>query len=157
MLRRIENFVCNNPRCFDRNLSTGHLTASAWVLDENRAHALLLHHGKLNIWVQPGGHVENDTDMLSAAWREAREESGLHEIRPVSNCIFDVDVHEIPARRKEPAHFHYDLRFLFTADRNAKLILTAESKSLAWIPIERISEITQHESVLRMVRKTVRS
>jgi ADP-ribose pyrophosphatase YjhB (NUDIX family) len=94
-------------------------------------------------------------DMLSAAWREAREESGLINVRPVLDHIFDVDVHEIPANLKEPAHLHFDIRFLFEADRKATLAVTAESKSLRWIALDEITEITREESVLRMVRKTV--
>src|SRR4029453_2062147 len=90
----------------------------------------------------------------SAAWREAREESGLINVRPVLDHIFDVDVHEIPADTREPAHLHYDIRFLFEADREAPLVCAAESKSLRWIALDEITEITREEAVLRMARKT---
>jgi ADP-ribose pyrophosphatase YjhB (NUDIX family) len=156
MLERITDFVIDREDCTDRNLKIGHLTGSAWVVDRNRSHALLTHHAKLDIWVQLGGHVENDPDMLGAAWREAREESGLIDVRPVSDRVFDVDVHEIPATPKEPAHFHFDIRYLFEADRGAALGVTAESKSLRWVALEKITELTQEESILRMVRKTMR-
>src|SRR5262245_22256864 len=96
-----------------------------------------------------------DFVMLSAAWREAREESGLINVRPVLDHIFDVDVHEIPANPREPAHLNYDIRFLFEADREAALAGAAESKSLRRIALDEITEITREESVLRMVRKTV--
>jgi len=154
MLERIMDFVRDNETCFDRNLKAGHLTGSAWIVDRNRTHALLTHHARLGAWLQLGGHVEDDPDMLSAAWREAREESGLINVRPVLDHIFDVDVHEIPANPKEPAHLHYDIRFLFEADREAPLAITAESKSLRWIALDEITEITREESVLRMARKT---
>lgn len=155
MLKKITDFVSGSESCFDRNLKVGHLTSSAWIIDQDRSHALLTHHAKIGAWVQLGGHVEDDPDMLSAAWREAREESGLINVRPISDHIFDVDVHNIPETPKEPAHLHYDIRFLFEADRNAELTITAESKSLQWIALDKISEITLEESVLRMVRKTV--
>lgn len=135
----------------------GHLTGSAWIVDQERTHTLLTHHAKLGIWVQLGGHVEDDPDMLSAAWREAREESGLQDTIPINSQIFDVDVHEIPATSKEPAHFHYDIRYQFEADRSAVLRVTAESKSLRWIALDNITEVTQEESILRMVRKTQNS
>ena len=154
MLKQITDFVIGAENCFDRNLRDGHLTGSAWIIDHDRSHALMTHHAKIGAWVQLGGHVEDDPDMLSAAWREAREESGLINARPISDHIFDVDVHEIPETPKEPAHLHYDIRFLFEADRNAELTITAESKSLQWIALGEISKITREESVLRMVRKT---
>src|SRR5687767_4601367 len=95
MLKQITDFVSGAERCFDRNLRGGHLTGSAWVIDRDRSHALLTHHARIGAWVQLGGHVEDDPDMLSAAWREAREESGLINVRPISDHIFDVDIHVI--------------------------------------------------------------
>ncbi|MBS1810220.1 MAG: NUDIX hydrolase [Acidobacteria bacterium] len=153
MLERIVAFVREYENFYSRDLLVGHLTGSAWIVDETFSHALLLHHGKLNKWLQPGGHIEDDADMLSAALREAREETGVN-VHPHSKVIFDVDIHEIPARPNEPAHFHYDVRFLLIADRIAPLIVTSESKDLAWVALEEIETLTQEESVLRMVRKT---
>lgn len=155
MLERIIAFVREHENFSSRELLIGHLTGSAWIVDESFSHALLLHHGKLNKWLQPGGHIEDDADMLSAALREAREETGV-AVRPHSPAIFDVDIHKIPVRPNEPAHFHYDVRFLLIADRTAPLIVTSESKDLAWIALSEIETLTQEESVLRMVRKTER-
>jgi len=157
MLERIKQFVRQYDNFHSRAQLAGHLTGSAWILDEERTHALLTHHGKFNCWVQLGGHVEDDIDMLSASLREAREESGLEEVRPLSDQIFDVDVHTIPANSKEPAHFHYDIRFLLTADRSMPFVVSSESKALAWVELEKIAELTLEESVLRMVRKTIPS
>lgn len=154
MLEQIKDFVLRYDNFYSRAQTAGHLTGSAWVLSEDFAHALLTHHGKFDCWVQLGGHVEDDADMLGAALREAREESGLDDVRPLSEQIFDVDVHAIPANLKEPAHFHYDIRFLFTADRTAPFVVSGESKALAWVELEKIAELTSEESVLRMVRKT---
>ena len=155
MLENIKAFVRRYDDFHSRQQLAGHLTGSAWVVSEDRTHALLTYHGKFDCWVQLGGHVEDDADMLSAALREAHEESGLVKVTPLSEQIFDVDVHAIPANPKEPAHFHYDIRFLFAADRSVPLIVSSESKDLAWVEIEKIAELTGEESVLRMVRKTL--
>lgn len=155
MLADIKQFVRSYDNFHSRQQLAGHLTGSAWVICEDHSHALLTHHGKFDCWVQLGGHVEDDADMLSAAWREACEESGLQNVQPLSDQIFDVDVHAIPANPKEPAHFHYDIRFLFAADRTVPLVVSSESKDLAWVEIEKIAELTTEESVLRMVRKTL--
>ncbi len=154
MRRAIESFVFEHDRFYDRALTIGHLTGSAWILDREHSHAVLTHHRKLNLWVQLGGHVENDADMFRAAWREAREESGLMEVIPIFEQIFDVDIHEIPERRDEPKHFHYDIRFVFSADRHSPLTISDESKNLAWVALDQIPERTQEESILRMIRKT---
>lgn len=126
--------------CSRRNRA-GHLTASAFVLSPDRARALLIHHARLGQWFQPGGHVEDgDPDLLAAATREALEETGLAAVRPEGDGIFDVDVHPIPDHpgKGEPAHRHYDIRFLFVADDEA-VAISAESTAFAWVPLGEIA------------------
>ena len=154
MAAALRQFVETHPDCFERSLQIGHITGSAWIVDRDRSCALLTHHRKLNKWLQLGGHADGDPDILQVALREAREESGLRDIRAVSEDIFDVDIHVIPARGGEPEHRHYDVRFLLEADRNAPLTASLESRSLAWIPLERIAGLNAEESMARMVAKT---
>lgn len=153
MRLRIIEFVENYPDCFERVLTIGHITGSAMIVNPAHTHTLLTHHHKLEKWLQLGGHSDGDPDTLRVALREAEEESGLKGIVAVSEKIFDVDVHAIPARKGEPEHFHFDVRFLFEADETQPLCVSSESKDLAWIPLVRIAEYTTEESVLRMVRK----
>lgn len=154
MLTRLRHFVDSHSDCFERSLQIGHVTGSAWILSFDRTHTLLTHHGKLDKWLQLGGHADGDRDVLRVALREAEEESGLSLIRPLSEAIFDVDIHLIPARRTEPEHYHYDVRFLLEADRHEPLKITSESKDLQWVPLDEVEHLTAEESVLRMVRKT---
>lgn len=152
----LECFVQANPRCFERSLDIGHITGSAWIVDLDKTHVLLTHHRKLDRWLQLGGHADGDPDILNVAWREAREESGLAHVSPVSENIYDLDVHAIPASSKELAHFHYDVRFLFTADRHVPLVISSESKDLAWVPVVDIEKYSVDDSIMRMVRKMQR-
>jgi len=153
MRQRIIAFAQAHPDCFDRTLLAGHITGSAMVVDAARTQTLLTHHLKLGKWLQLGGHSDGDPDTLAVAEREAREESGLRSVRRVSDEVFDVDVHEIPARKDEPLHYHYDVRFLFEADPDEPLTLSSESKELRWVPLSAVGSLTREESVLRMVRK----
>lgn len=155
MRRRLREFVAANERCFERSLLSGHVTGSAWIVDRDRSHALLTHHRKLGKWLQLGGHADGDSDILRVALREAEEESGLSSLRVASDSIFDVDIHEIPARKQELLHYHYDVRFLFEADRDEPLRISNESKDLQWVALGEITKLTREESVLRMVRKTL--
>lgn len=156
MRARIIAFVRRREDCFERSLLEGHITGSAMIVDRSRTRTLMTHHHKLEKWLQLGGHSDGDPDTLAVALREAEEESGLTNIVPVSAEIFDVDVHTIPARKQEPEHFHYDIRFLFEADPDAPLTITSESKDLAWVPLAEIGTYTTEESMLRMVRKLLR-
>ena len=154
MLDEIIQFVSEHSDCFERRLQCGHITGSAWIIDLNRSHALLTHHRKLDRWLQLGGHSDGDSNTLNVALREGQEESGLKALCPVSEAIFDVDVHLIPARKDEPDHYHYDIRFLLKADRNHPLIISDESNKLAWVALDEIEKLADDESILRMLDKT---
>lgn len=147
-------FVETHPDCAERSLQIGHLTGSAWIVDCERRRVLLTHHRKLNKWLQLGGHADGDLDPLSVAMREAREESGLTRLRVVDEKIFDVDRHLIPARKSDPDHWHYDIRFMIEADPAEPFVVSDESHDLAWIEISRMAEYNDSESMLRMARKT---
>jgi 8-oxo-dGTP pyrophosphatase MutT (NUDIX family) len=156
MLARMQEFAAAHEDCCERSLKIGHMTGSAWVVDQVREQALLTHHRKLNRWMQVGGHADGETDLLAVAMREAREESGLVTLRAVSEMPFDIDIHEIPERGTEPRHFHYDVRFLLEAAPGEDLVVSEESHALAWIPLGELAARTDlDESMRRMVRKTV--
>lgn len=163
MRERMHRFVAENEACFDRTFEPGHITASCWIVnslpagERQRGQALLTWHKRLNRWLQMGGHLErDDASLLDAALREAREESGLAEVRPLAAAIFDLDVHLIPERKGEPAHFHYDVRFLLEADPAQPLVVSAESRDVAWVPLSGIMALNTDASMRRMVAKTAR-
>lgn len=153
MLVRIIAFVEAHAGCFERTLAEGHVTGSAWVVNPERTHALLVHHRRLGRWLQPGGHCDGNPDVLATALREVLEETGI-EARPMSEAVFDVDVHDIPARGAEPAHVHYDIRFLAEAPLSAVPVVSPESRDVRWVALGAIASLSTDESVLRLVAKT---
>jgi 8-oxo-dGTP pyrophosphatase MutT (NUDIX family) len=154
MPERLEQFVMDNADCFERSLLIGHVTGSAWILDKDKKKTLLTHHRKLNRWLQPGGHADGDSIVSRVAMREAQEESGLEDLNLVSNEIFDIDIHLIPARKNEPEHYHYDCRFLIQCTGDEIYSVSDESHDLAWIPLVEIKKYTDEPSIMRMVDKT---
>ena len=155
MVEETKKFIIANPNCFERSLSIGHVTASGWIISENKDAVLLMHHRKLDRWFQPGGHCDGDPDVVSVAKKEVEEETGVTDPKLLKEGIFDVDIHLIPANTKDPAHDHYDIRFLFEADQNLELVMNMESKDVRWIPIQEITALNDSESIMRMVRKTI--
>jgi 8-oxo-dGTP pyrophosphatase MutT (NUDIX family) len=146
-------FVEQNSDCFERSLLIGHITGSAWIVDKSRQFTLLTHHRKLDKWFQTGGHCDGDSDVLSVAMKEAKEETGLTDIQAISHDIFDIDIHEIPERKGVPTHLHYDVRFLLEADMNEPLIISSESSDLAWVELSKVSQLNDSQSIMRMVGK----
>lgn len=152
---RFRDFVTRNPECFERRLREGHVTGSAWILDSRGEKTLLTHHRKLNLWLQPGGHADGNGDVLAVARQECLEETGLSSLVPVSPEVFDLDIHAIPARKEDPAHFHYDVRFLFRDQGNEPFVVSAESHDLAWVPLARLEDYTLEWSMRRMRDKAL--
>jgi len=157
MVARTRRFVRAHPDCFERTTMSGHMSGSAWVLNPARDQALMIHHRKLDLWLQPGGHADGDPDLLRVAVRETAEEAGIEaeQVRPLSPGIFDVDVHAIPPMKGDPRHDHYDIRFLLEVDD--RLVLPGnpdETHAVAWIPLGLVARFNNMLSVHRLVRKT---
>lgn len=146
-------FLTSELDAFKRELTTGHVTGSAWVVNRAGSHVLLTHHKKLGLWIQLGGHADGDSDVVRVARREAEEESGLTDLVREGTGLFDIDVHRIPAYGNDPGHFHWDLRYVFRATGRDVFRLSEESHELRWVEIHDLHRLTQEESMLRMARK----
>ncbi len=111
-----------------RRTFPGHVTTSAFILDEEGQRILLIHHRSLERWLQPGGHYEPPDDLAGSALREAVEETGVQGLtidpwHRVSGLPVDIDSHRIPARpaRDEPEHWHHDIRYVVRAGAGIEL------------------------------------
>ena len=150
-LRRFRAFL-ERPDPFRRGDPDGHVTASAIVARPAGDAVLLVPHRKLGGWLQPGGHVDpEDGSVFETALREVREETGIeHFESPDGGAILDLDVHAIPAFGEEPAHVHYDVRYLLTSGDGS-----APAAGAAWFARDAIPGVDRDGSLERAVRKAV--
>jgi 8-oxo-dGTP pyrophosphatase MutT (NUDIX family) len=150
-------FVLRHERPFDRAIAEGHLTGSAITVSADGSGVLLLHHRKLDRWLQPGGHGDpGETTGEEVALREALEESGIRDLalHPVAECPLDVDVHDIPARGSEPAHEHLDLRYLVVAPPDAVISpALAELHEIRWVPWDEVEALSPDHGLRRALTK----
>lgn len=150
--KRFIDFVETNEDCFERHLLIGHITASAFVFDPKKHKTLLIHHKKLNKWLQPGGHCDGEEDTLAVALKEVFEETGL-QIENIGQEIFDLDIHTIPESKEVPEHEHFDVRYLLLADSKIPLVQNHETNQLKWIDLSEMEKYTTEESLMRMKNK----
>lgn len=154
-LLRMLRFLAFSQDPFGRGNAEGHVTCSLVIGRPGGGAYLLVHHRKLGRWVQPGGHTDSgDADVLATALREAREETGLSALETLrGGRPFDVDVHPIPARPGEPAHLHFDLRFLATTSETALLAQADEVAGARWFTLEEALAAGVDASLARALRK----
>lgn len=164
IVQAFTGFITENSDCFERSNLKGHITASGFIVDTSFTEVLLTHHAKLNDWLQLGGHADGEPFAYDVALKECQEESGLNDFKFVQfwklfklespyPLIFDLDKHLIPARKNEPEHFHYDVRYLLVADKENPLQISEESKDLKWVPLKEAYEIARQSSMHRPFRK----
>lgn len=139
---------------FDRGeYVPGHFTASAFIIHPEGDRVLLIHHGKIGIWVQPGGHIDpDDAGLIEAAMREVAEETGVADPTPIGDGLFDIDVHEFPETAGQPRHLHFDLRFGFVAGGGV-LAATEEVRDCRWVRLDELDDLGVGRSVTRPVSR----
>jgi 8-oxo-dGTP pyrophosphatase MutT (NUDIX family) len=141
----------------------GHVTGAAVVLSPDRTKILLVHHGVLQRWLQPGGHWEPDEDTpLQAAQREAEEEAGVSiaHYLPIDadNPLvpIEISVHLIPERpaRSQPAHYHHDFRYVFVAANEDLNRQVEEVNDVGWFAFD-APEAAEMKVALERVREFI--
>jgi 8-oxo-dGTP pyrophosphatase MutT (NUDIX family) len=159
-LERLRRFVGGPSDPFARENPEGHVTGSAVVARPDGSEFLLILHRRLSRWLQPGGHTEEeDATAFDAALREAREETGIAVFdAPLGHAILDVDVHPIPARGKDPAHLHFDVRYLFTSRSDADPDASDDpTRPMRWASFEEAVSLGVDASLERALRKARRA
>ena len=125
---------------YTRENAAAHLTASAWVVSPDRQQVLMVYHNIYHSWSWMGGHADGDRDLLAAAMREVREESGLQEVRLVSERIYSLEILTVDGHEKRgkyvSSHLHLNVTYLLEADPAAPVRCKPDENSrVAWFPL----------------------
>ncbi len=137
IIRQIER--C--PDIFTRENRNAHMTASAWIVNRERTKVLMVYHNIYDSWSWVGGHADGETDLLSVALREAKEETGLTCVTPVSEQIYSVEILTVDGHVKRgnyvSSHLHMNVTYLLEADENEPLRgKPDENKGVSWFTPE---------------------
>jgi 8-oxo-dGTP pyrophosphatase MutT (NUDIX family) len=132
-------FLAARPDGCLRECAPGHITGSALVLDHTGTHTLLTLHPRFGRWLQLGGHCEpTDPDIVSAALREATEESGIHDLS-IDPVLAALHVHPVTCSLGVPTR-HLDMQFIVHAPADAEIAVSNESLDLQWWPLLALPE-----------------
>jgi 8-oxo-dGTP pyrophosphatase MutT (NUDIX family) len=150
------DFLTSHPDGMTRDCVPAHLTASAIVLDASASHVLLTLHRKGGFWAQMGGHCEpGDTTLADAALREAREESGIDDLRLVGDEPVDLDRHALSTAFGTCGE-HLDVRYAVVAPAGARHVVSEESSDVAWFPFDALPDgCVDINALITRARRTI--
>lgn len=122
---------------FLRSNRNAHMTASAWVVNPTRDKVLMVYHNIYDSWSWTGGHADGETDLLSVALREVREETGLRSVQPVTEDIYSLEILTVDGHEKRgeyvSSHLHLNVTWLLEGDDTQVLVSKPdENKGAAW-------------------------
>lgn len=149
----------HNDDAFSRENAIAHVTVSGWVVNKDRSKVLMVYHNIYDSWSWLGGHADGETDLLSVAVKEVKEESGLAEVHPVSEDIMSLEVLTVDGHEKKgryvSSHLHMNVTFLLEADSESVLSIKADENSdVAWFtPEEALGKSTEPWFVERIYKK----
>ena len=141
MLKYIKDF----DDVLTRQNEYGHFTSSAFVLNKDRSKILMAYHRIYNSWAWVGGHSDGDNDLLYVAMKEAKEETGIKNVVPISKDIYSLELINVNGHEKRGkyvgSHVHLNVTYLLEADENEEIhIKEDENSGVKWIPINKILE-----------------
>lgn len=149
-------FMDANPDCLTRDNEVAHMTASAWVVNPARDKVLMVYHNIYDSWSWTGGHADGEADLAAVAYREAREETGIQDLKPlmegpVSLEIITVDGH-VKKGRYVSSHLHMNLTYLFEASEDQALTVKEDENSgVAWIPRDALESYVSEPWMLKWI------
>ena len=157
----ILEWIRQNENAFSRENKVAHMTASAWVVNPERDKVLMVYHNIYDSWSWLGGHADEETDLLSVALREVKEEAGITKVHPVSEKIFSLESLTVDGHEKKgtyvSSHLHLNVTYLLEADPEETLSVKADENSgVAWFsPEEALERSTEPWFVKRVYTKLI--
>ena len=129
MLKYINDF----DDVLTRQNEYGHFTSSAFVLNKGRTKILMIYHKIYNSWAWTGGHSDGDNNLLYVAMKEAKEETGIKKVAPISENIYSLELINVNGHEKRgkyvSSHVHLNVTYLLEAEENEKIHIKEDENS----------------------------
>lgn len=142
ILDYIEKFPCN---ILLRENEFAHITSSGFIMNRTLDKVLMVHHNIRNTWAWTGGHVDGDTDFLRVAIKEAKEETGINDVKAFTEDIVSIDILPVfgHMRRNKyvSAHLHLSIAYILIASEKETLIVNEDENSdVNWFALDKFTE-----------------
>ena len=139
------SYINDFDNILTRDNEYAHFTSSAFILNKERTKILMIYHKIYNSWAWTGGHADGDSDLLHVAIKEAKEETGIKNVTPISNNIYSLEIMTVNGHEKRGkyvgSHTHLNVAYLLEADEHEIVhIKEDENSDVKWIPIDKVVE-----------------
>ena len=143
-----------------RNNEFGHFTASAWVVNKAKTKVLMIYHNIYKSWAWTGGHSDGKSDLLNVAIREVKEETGVKDVKPISDDIFSLEIICVNGHVKRgkyvSSHVHLNVTYLLEADEDEELkIKEDENSGVRWVDIDKAVELSNEAWMKGIYKKLI--
>lgn len=143
-----------------RECEVAHMTSSGVILNEKMDKMLMIHHKIYDTWAWTGGHADGEDDPLAVAVREAKEETGLDKIRPISEAPASIEVLSVMGHRKKgryvSTHLHFNASYILIADEAETLVVNQEeTNGVKWVPVAELENHSNEPAMVDIYQKII--
>lgn len=152
------DYITTFPNILTRENEFAHMTASSWIVNRDRTKVLMIYHNIYKSWAWTGGHADGEENMRDVAIREAMEETGIKNVKPIQEGIFSLELLCVNGHVKRgkyvSSHIHINVTYLLEADDSETLAIKEDENSgVRWIAIEDAVEISNEENMREVYTK----
>lgn len=145
----------------DREQRIAHMTASGIVLNEEMDHMLMIHHNIYNTWAWTGGHADGDDNLYEVAYREVKEETGIEEIKPLTEEALSIDILPVLGHVRRGkfvgTHLHINMTYVFIGDMMSKVRHKADENSgVKWVPVDQLDQFSNEPYLIGVYEKIIK-
>jgi ADP-ribose pyrophosphatase YjhB (NUDIX family) len=143
---------------FTRSNEIAHFTASSWIVNKDRSKVVMIYHNIYNSWSWTGGHADGEEELLKVAIREAKEETGIEQIKPVMEDIYSLEIICVNGHVKRgkyvSSHLHLNLTYLLEAEESSELrIKEDENSGVKWVDIDKVAQESSEPCMIEIYKK----
>jgi len=141
-----------------RKSQLAHITSSGFILNPSMTKTLMVHHNIYQTWAWTGGHADGDADLLEIAIKEAKEETGIQTVVPLTNKMLSLDILTVKGHYKNgiyiSTHLHLSAAYVLIACEDEALsIRPGENSNVAWINVEEIDAKSGEAEIIPVYHK----
>lgn len=157
ILKCIEDF----KNILTRENEVAHITSSGFIINKAKDKVLMIYHNIYNSWAWTGGHADGEEDLLKVAIREAKEETGIMKVVPLTEEIVSLDILTVVGHIKKgkyvAPHLHLSLAYLLIADENESLkIKPDENSGVKWLPLDEVAIYSNEPYMVKVYEKIIK-